>query len=311
MRILTLTLNPCIDKNTSVDQVVSENKMRCERPHFDPGGGGINVSRAIRKLGGESTALYTQGGPTGEMLKQLLEKEGLDHRAIPIQDWTRENFIALETATGLQYRFGLPGPGLYDQEWQNILADLSNLDFCPDYFVLSGSLPLKVPDDFYARCVRTAHAWGSRVVLDASKAPLRKAFREGLFLLKPNLVELEEIAGQPLTNLSAQKKALISLVQQGVAENIVVSLGASGALGATQTGCYFAGAPDVPVKSKVGAGDSMVGGLVLGFSKGWDFKTALAYGVAAGTAAVMTPGTELCRFRDVENLFPRITVQSV
>jgi len=311
MRILTLTMNPCIDKNTSVDKVFSENKMRCERPHFDPGGGGINVSRAIRKLGGESVAFYTQGGPTGEMLSQLLEKEGLTHKSFPIQDWTRENFIALETATGLQFRFGLPGPGLYDQEWENILKALADLDSFPDFFVLSGSLPLKVPSDFYARCVRSLRTRGARIVLDTSKEPLRLAFREGLFLLKPNLVELEEISGQRLESIPAQKKALVSLIQQGVAENIVVSLGSSGALGATRTGCYFASSPEVPVKSKVGAGDSMVGGLVLGFSRGWDFKTALAYGVAAGTAAVMTPGTELCRFHDVESLFPRISVREI
>lgn len=304
-------MNPSIDKNSSVAKVEAEHKLRCGRAHFDPGGGGINVSRAIRKLGGVSTALYTKGGPPGEMLSQLLEKEGVSHRAFSIQDWTRENFIVYEEQTGLQYRFGLPGPGLYEKEWQNVLALLTSGFMQADFLILSGSLPMKVPDDFYARCIQASRSWGARVILDTSKEPLRKALKEGVFLVKPNQAELEEMAGQPLSSIPAQKKALLTLVQKGGAENAVVSLGGAGALGATRTGCFFAAAPQVQIKSKVGAGDSMVGALVHGLSGGWDFKTALAYGVAAGTAAVMTAGTELCRFQDVERLFPLISVREI
>ncbi len=306
-RIVTLTMNPCIDKSTSVNRVETENKLRCERPHFDPGGGGINVSRALRKLGGHSLALYPMGGPPGVMLKQFLEKEGVSQSPFLIQDWTRENFIVFEKSSELQYRFGLPGPGLYEAEWLTILRDLENLFPHPEYLVLSGSLPQRVPANFYARAVQIAKRQGSRVVLDAAKEPLKEAFREGVFLLKPNLVELEEIAGTALTDLVSQKRAALELIEEGVAEHIVVSLGGQGALGAVRGACYLVQAPQVKIQSKVGAGDSMVGGLVYGFSSGWDFKDSLRYGVACGTAAVMNRGTELCRLEDVEALFPRVT----
>ena len=310
-RIVTLTLNPCIDKSTSVERVETEDKLRCERPHFYPGGGGINVSRAIRKLGGHSLALYPQGGPPGIMMKQFLEKEGVAQSPFLIQDWIRENFIVFEKSTGLQYRFGLPGPGLYETEWRNVLRELESLYPYPEYLVLSGSLPQRVPVDFYARAIRIGKRGGARIILDASKEPLKEAFREGVFLIKPNLVELEEISGGPLNDLPSQKKALLNLVRKGIAEYAVVSLGGQGALGAFQENCYFVQAPQVKIKSKVGAGDSMVGGLVYGFSKGCDFKTALRYGVTCGTAAVMNMGTELCKLPDVEALFPRVTAVSI
>src|SRR3972149_4965585 len=106
--IVTLTMNPSIDKSSSVEHVVAERKLYCKTPRFEPGGGGNNATRAIKKLGGESVALYPSGGPTGEMLRSLFKQEGLDHRPIPFNGWTRENLVVLEETTGQQYRFGMP-----------------------------------------------------------------------------------------------------------------------------------------------------------------------------------------------------------
>jgi 6-phosphofructokinase 2 len=107
--IVTITLNPAIDKSTSAEHIVPEHKIRCAKPKFEAGGGGINVSRAIKKLGGESVAIFPAGGPPGRLLQDILEGEGVTHQAVPIKQWTRENFIVVDTATNAQFRFGMPG----------------------------------------------------------------------------------------------------------------------------------------------------------------------------------------------------------
>nr|WP_306296618.1 PfkB family carbohydrate kinase [Candidatus Entotheonella palauensis] len=152
--IVTLTMNPAIDTSAGVDHVIPERKLRCQSPRHEPGGGGINVSRAIRKLGGASVALYPLGGPTGQLLQHLLEQEGLSLSPIPIENWTRENFVVREDATGQQFRFVMPGPALSEAEWRHCLETLSALNPPPDYIVASGSLPRGVPSDFYARVAR-------------------------------------------------------------------------------------------------------------------------------------------------------------
>jgi len=136
--IVTLTMNPSIDKSSSVGNVVAEWKLYCTAPRFEPGGGGINVCRAIKKLGGESLALYPSGGPTGQMLQFLFDQEGLTHRPVPVKGWSRENLIVLEESTGQQYRFGMPGPDLAKEEWQRCIIELSNIKPKPDYIVASG-----------------------------------------------------------------------------------------------------------------------------------------------------------------------------
>ena len=139
--IVTLTINPAIDKSSSVRNVVAERKLYCTAPRFEPGGGGINVCRAIKKLGGESLALYPSGGPAGHMLQLLFDHESLTHRPVTVKGWSRENLIVLEESTGQQYRFGMPGPDLGDKEWQQCLGELSNIRPKSDYIVASGSLP--------------------------------------------------------------------------------------------------------------------------------------------------------------------------
>lgn len=304
--IVTFTMNPAIDKNSAVDHVVAEKKLRCDRAVFEPGGGGVNVSRAIRKLGGDSLALYPSGGPTGEMLELLIEEEGLNHISIKIQDWTRENFIAFEKSTSLQYRFGLPGPGLYEEEWLRCLRILSELDPKPDYLVISGSLPQQVPDDFYAQAVRIVKDWNSKVILDVSQKPLALALKEGVYMIKPNLNELAELTGISVAEELQQQKAVMQIIESGRAEIVVVSLGAAGALSATREGLAYWRSPLVPIKSKVGAGDSMVAGLTLSLARGHGLEDSIRFGIACGAAAVMTPGSELCRREDAEQLFHQV-----
>jgi 6-phosphofructokinase 2 len=303
---LTLTLNPTIDKSAEVDHVTSEKKLRCRSPRYEPGGGGLNVSRAIRKLGGESTALYLAGGLQGRRLQDLLDEEKLDHRPVPIAEPTRENLIVYEDKSGEQYRFGMPGPEVSESEWRGLLDSLRDRDPAPDYLVASGSRPPGVPDDFYARLARLCREKGTRMILDASGDPLVEAVREGVFLVKPNVAELRTLAGtDDFQDEEELEELACRLTRDGVVEVVVASLGAAGAMLAWKDQCRRLRAPTVSIKSKVGAGDSMVAGIVLGLSRGRSIPDAARFGVAAGAAAVTTPGTELCRREDAERLFER------
>lgn len=296
-------MNPSVDINTSLDQVVAERKLRCGTIHYEPGGGGINVSRAIRKLGGTSRVYFPCGGPTGEALRHLLDHEALDHHPLPIKNWTRENFMVLEKTTDRQYRFGTPGAELSDAEWHTCLKRIVSLTPKPDVIIASGSLPPGLPDDFYARLVEEGNKRGSKVVLDTSGEPLRQALKSGLFLIKPNLRELRALAGDDLKEESDQQDAAMALVTSGRSRIVVVSLGAGGIILASSKGAEQIHAPRVKVKSKVGAGDSMVAGIALKLAQHRPLREAACFGIAAGSAAVMTPGTELCRQKDVKRLF--------
>lgn len=306
MKIATLTLNPAIDKGSAVAQVVAELKLRCGPPEYEPGGGGVNVSRAIRKLGGESVTVYAAGGFTGQLLSDLLDREGLSHQVISIAGLTRENFIVLEKSSGQQYRFGMPGPTFQESEWRRCLEVIGNLPYHIDYLVASGSLPPGVPPDFYARLAKLTSAKETRLIVDTSGEALRHAVEEGVFLIKPNLREFAALTGQKLMDEMEVGRLAQELAASNKSEVVVVSLGAAGVLVATAEGTERVRAPLVPIKSKVGAGDSMVAGTVLALARGKSWREAVRFGVAAGAAAVMTPGTELCRREDAERLYEQI-----
>jgi 6-phosphofructokinase 2 len=309
MSILTLTMNPCIDKSSSIENVVAERKLRCGTPRYEPGGGGINVSRAIHKLGGESTALCLAGGPMGQMLEMLLDQEGIQYDSQQIKGLTRENLIVHEKATKQQYRFGMPGPEVREEEWEQCLEKTSTASPVPEYIVASGSLPPGVPEDFYGLLARLAKGMNARLVLDTTGAPLRMAVDEGVYMMKPNLRELRALAEKEIDEESHQVALARRMVRKGQSEVVVVSLGPAGALLVWKDGCERVRAPTVPIESKVGAGDSMVGGMVLALNRGESLLDAVRFGVAAGAAAVMTPGTDLCRRDDAERLYRAMTLE--
>ena len=301
--IATLTINPAVDTSTWVDHVVTDRKLRCQSPRHDPGGGGINVSRAIRKLGGDSTAVYVLGGPSGWLLKDLLDREEVRQHPVQIEGWTRENLYVMEEATRHQYRFMMPGPTLSESEWQGVLDQLASLPEKPDYLVASGSLTPGVPDDFFARVARIAKKLNSRFILDTRGEPLRLALREGVYMIKPNLPEMWELAGQELQDESHQARAALKLVREGQAEVVALSLGPAGAIIASSAGTERLWSPSVRIRSRVGAGDSMLAGIVLGLARGMVLRAAARFGIAAGAAATMNVGTQLCNREDTERLF--------
>lgn len=303
-RIVSLTLSPTIDKAADVGNVVPERKLRCGPPRFEPGGGAVNVSRAIKILGGESLLITTKGGAHGELLQALLRADAITYRAFTTEGWTRENLSVYEESTGLQYRFVMPGPSLEEREWQELLNFFLE-EPGGGYLVASGSLPPGVPDDFYARLARAVKPKGTKVIIDTSGPALRQAVSAGVFLIKPNFAELQELADHAIPPGELEQFAK-QIVESGGSKVVIVSLGAAGALLLTDEGVERVRAPTVPIKSKVGAGDSMVAGITLSLSRGRSISHAVVFGVAAGASAVMTPGTELCRRDDTERLFEQM-----
>lgn len=301
--IVACTMNPAVDKSSSVAHVVAERKLYCSIPRFEPGGGGVNVCRAVKILGGESLLLYPSGGLTGKRLQELLHEECLVHRPIPIEGMIRESLVVLEESSGLQYRFGMPGPEIQKKEWEQFLDELAAIEPPPDYLVASGSLPPGVPADFYARVARIGKARGAKVFIDVSGEAMEEALDEGVYLIKPNVREFRELVGEDIREETQIKSEAQRMVKSGRCEVLVISLGAAGALAVSKSFLEHILPPTVPIVSKVGAGDSMVAGIVLSLARGRPLRESILFGVAAGTAAVMTPGTELCRREDAERLF--------
>jgi 6-phosphofructokinase 2 len=303
--IFTLTFSPCIDKSTSVPQLIPEKKMKCSQPKSDPGGGGINVARAIKKLGGKATAVYPAGGYTGQAFNKLLADEKVPVVVIASENETRENIIVLEEEKNKQYRFGMPGTKLLENEWKECLHAIEKAKDI-EFIVASGSLPAGVPDDVYAQLAVIAKKKKAKLVVDTSGEALKQALNEGVYLLKPNLGELGSLTGKEYLKPDEAEQAAKEIIEKGNCEVIVVSMGSKGAMLVTKKIVTTVIPPYVEIKSTVGAGDSMVAGIVYALSQGKGLEEALQYGVASGTAATLHPGTELCSKEDTDKLFAGI-----
>ncbi len=305
--IVTLTLNPSVDSSCQADDVVAIRKVRTFEERYDAGGGGINVSRVIRELGGETIAVYLVGGLTGHAFNEMVDEIGLDTRRVEIEGSTRVSHVVYERSTGQEFRFTPSGPEIRESEWQTCLEVLSSLDY--DYIVASGSLPRGVQNDFYLRVAQLAHEKGARFVLDTSGTALYEALKEGVHLAKPNLRELEHLQGRKARDADSQASLALEVVDNGRAEIIALSLGADRALLAHDNETLRVESPRVEVRSAVGAGDSFVGAMTLGLAQGRSIQDAFILGVATGSATVMTMGTELCHKEDVERLYQQIKQQ--
>jgi 6-phosphofructokinase 2 len=303
---VTLTLNPAIDGSSEAEAVRPIRKVRTSNERYEPGGGGINVARVIRELGGSSLALYLAGGATGAVLEELLAGSGIAGRRIAIKDHTRISLTVFERSTGLEYRFVPEGPHVAPSEWEECLAVLSTLD-C-EYIVASGSIPKGVPADFYVRVASISQKKGIRFVLDTSGEGLRETIAGGgIHLAKPSLGEFEQLVGRSLEGPRALEDAAMEVVRSGRVELLAVTMGHDGAVLAQASGILRLPALKAGVRSAVGAGDSFVAAMTLALARGAAPEEAFRWGIAAGTAAVLTPGTGLCRREDVERFFDAIS----
>lgn len=310
--VITLTLNPALDMSTRVPHLIPDQKLRCSEPLLDPGGGGLNVSRAIRALGGDSLALVALGGLTGDRLAGLIRAEGVPFLALAAPGETRQSLTVTEAATGRQYRFMLPGP-VWSAEDQDRVFLLLRASARPGAFgVISGSQPPGVPADFPARLARSMP--GLMIVLDTSGPALAEAVARpipGLDILRMDGAEAEELAGRALTSREDTAEFAQSLVLKGVSRRVIVARGADGNVLVDAGQRLFGHAAKVPVVSTVGAGDSFVAGLVMMLARGAKEAAALSFACAAASAAVTTDATQLCRLEDVQRLLPQCAVVAV
>lgn len=299
--IITLTVNPALDKSAQFSGLVPEQKIRCEEPRYDAGGGGINVSKAIRRLGGEALSIFTSGGPVGKMLEECILKETIATHVIPVKNWTRENFIAFDANTKSQYRFGFPGESLSAEEQLQTISAIKNNP--SKYLVLSGSLNEGLAADFYQKIVESAKGSDRKIVVDTSGQALQKVLESGVYLIKPNVGELAKLIGVEKLEMDEVAAAAKKIISKGSAEIVVVSLGPQGAVLVTKDQIEFVPAPNVVRKSTVGAGDSMVGAMVWALSQNKSLKEVVQWGVACGSAATMNEGTQLFKAEDAKRLF--------
>ena len=304
--IITITFNPCIDVNSTIHSLAPDEKLRCSTPILYPGGGGINVSRAIKKLGGESTALYLAAGSNGRELTRMLDEEGIQSIVMEIKGNTRENLAVVDNSNGKQYRFIMPGPLVDDSALINLTKIISSQKDLR-YIVVSGSLPPGMSIQVFDELAKIAERNAIRLIVDTSGQALKKAISSGVYMIKPSVRELLFLSGLKEDEINVEMVGLVkNLLRWSYCQVIVLSMGPAGALLATKDMVRMIRPPSVSPVSTVGAGDSLVAGIVWSLSQGRDLEEAVAYGCAAGTATTLKPGTSLCQLEDVETLFNKM-----
>lgn len=299
--IATVTMNPTVDLSYEVNKVIPTRKIRGVSERIDPGGGGINVARVFTRLGGRATCYYVSGGASGTTLDGLLGALPFSCFPMRIAGNSRIGVNIFELETDLEYRFLPPGPEVTEHEWAAALHKLEEIE--ADYIVASGSLPRGMPADFYARITRLADRKGIRMVLDTSGAPLREGLAGApVHFVKPNLREFQELVGRELAGKDQVIEAAREYVTSGRTEMIVVTMDVEGAVLVTKDDESFLPAMKVPAKSAIGAGDSFIAGMLYRLAEGDTAREAFRYGMAAGSAAMLTVGTELAQPADIERL---------
>ncbi|EOG9370127.1 6-phosphofructokinase II [Enterobacter hormaechei] len=300
--IYTLTLSPSLDSATMTPQIYPEVKLRCSAPVFEPGGGGINVARAVTHLGGKATAIFPAGGATGEHLVALLADEQVAVDTVDAKDWTRQNLHVHVESSGEQYRFVMPGAKLSDDEFRQLEEKVLTIE-SGSLLVISGSLPPGVKTEKLTGLVQAVLQRGIRCIVDSSGDALKAALEPGqLELVKPNQKELSALVNRELNQPDDVRTAAEELVRTGKAHRVVVSLGPQGALAVDKTGYVQVVPPPMKSQSTVGAGDSMVGAMVLKLAQGASLLEMARYGVAAGSAATINQGTRLCSLADTQKI---------
>ena len=302
--VVTVTLNPTIDVFGEAEAVRPTHKVRLGGTTYEPGGGGINVARMIRELGGATTAIALCGGEMGAFLARLLTEEGIALQPVAISGQTRVAFMVRDRSSGLEYRFVPEGPRVEIADVEHCVAAISL--HREGYVVASGSLPAGAPSDCYVRLAKAAQQNGLAFVLDTSGEALRAALEHGgLLLVKPSRSELEAYSGGPLDETGLAREAQ-KLVEAGKSRFVALTLGADGALLASPEGVLHLPAIPVPVRSAVGAGDSFLGAMVWALTENWSPADAFRLGLAAGSAAAGNIGATLCTREDVFTLYQRV-----
>ena len=306
--IYTVTLNPALDRTLHVENLAPGQPTRIRAEARFAGGKGIDVSRALREMGSDNVALGLVGGFDGKELEGRLLLSGVACRFTHIANETRTNIIIQDESNGTETALLARGPEVQPPE---LMDFLDVLERSPDmsYLIISGSLPPGLTPEVYSRMITIGNERGAKVVLDTAGEALRQSIRARPTVIKPNRLELAELAGRALPDIRSIADYSLTLLEW--VETVLVSMGADGILMITKSGVIHARPPEVTVKSTVGAGDCAVAGFVHGMAVGEPSVDALCRAVATGTAATLNAGTGLCRCADVEAILPQVTVEKV
>ena len=307
--IATLSLNPAVDMAYLVRQLVAEDKTQSTNMRLDPGGNGINVARALIRLGHETSPCCILGGESGVLLQRLLAREQVYPVAIQVPGETRVNCTIQQRRPPVEYKVSGVGPVINSEALKSITEYF--LERAGDGFgILSGSLPEGSPEDTYAKLCDKLRAQGARAIVDSRDSMLRAAIETKPFMIKPNRYELEVLGGKSLSTVEIVAEEARKLQKSGV-EFVCISLGGEGAVLTDKDNSYHALAPKIRVRCTVGAGDSMMAGLIAALVDNRKTEEALSLGLACGSAAVAQPGTMLFKPEDLEILQEAIKVQAL
>ncbi len=309
--IITITLNPAVDKTVEIADFEVGNVNRVSSLRYDAGGKGINVSKVIRSLGGNSKAVGILGGNAGNFIKDYLDHIGIDNDFHFIKRETRTNLKVIDPSKKTNTDINEPGPEVSGEDMttlkRKVLGDLGK----DSVVVFSGSVPVNVDKGIYGEWITAAKQKGALTILDADGELLKRGIAAGPFLVKPNIHELESFFGTEIQDIRQGEKLARGLLEQYGIEQIVVSLGAKGAIFINRDYSMLAHGMNVEVKSTVGAGDSMVAALAYSLERGDDFEKAIRLAVAAGTANVMTSGSQAAEYQTIVELEKQVTMECI
>ncbi len=303
--IYTVTLNPAVDRELTVAEMQFDIVLRASESRVDFGGKGFNVSRLLMQMATTSTAIGFVGGRAGDLLRVGLQGLGIQTDFVQIPGETRTNISIVTTAHDHYIKVNEHGPTVDDAKQEDLLSKIKTLARGGDWWVLAGSLPPGIAPDYYGRIVNIINMNGAHAILDTAGDALRFGCRQGPYLVKPNAEELHGITGWPTTTPIEIAAAATELQRMGV-QNIVVSMGKAGALLKAPEGAWLAHSPGIKESNPIGAGDSMVGGLVWGLAEGMALREALKWGVASGAATASLRGTEVGSKRLIQELVSQV-----
>lgn len=304
----TITMNPSIDQHFNVEELVKDDANRALSVELYPGGKGVNVSKVIRELGGKTHAYSLSGGFPGAFWESRLKDLNIPYTVQRVKGETRINTIITDVDDSTQTRISAPGPKLSAPEIDRFMKRLLAARPKPLFWALGGSLSKGTPVTTYRRMVEILQKSGTPCILDTDNEALELGMKAKPFMIKPNEHEIERLMHRKFSGLKDYCKAAKELNHTGI-KLVVVSLGERGALFTTKESSFHIGGIDVPVKSKVGAGDSLIGGLALGLARKWPLEKAAALGIAASASAVMREAPRLCLRSDIPKLLKRIVIK--
>ena len=303
--IYTLTLNPAVDRELTVPAMEFDSVLRASEARVDFGGKGFNVSRLLKGMNEPSTAVGFLGGNAGELLEKGLQSLGIGTDFVWVSEETRTNVSIVTQSHDHYIKVNEKGPLVDEAKQKELLDKIDSLAKPEDWWVLAGSLPPGIGNGFYARIVTVLNKHTAHAILDTSGESLKLGCVQKPYLVKPNAEEAHVLTGLPMETPSEIAAAAAEIRRLG-AQNVVISMGKAGALLHTSEGTWLTRSPKIQEKNPIGAGDSMVGGLVWALTQGIALKEALGWGVASGAATASLPGTEVGSRPLIEDLYSQV-----